>query len=457
MDQEARRQMARSIEVVEDLDALEPDRRFRATASILDPLTAPMLTEFRREVRSRFQANCPRLLCAKCRKPVYVSLSGVGITDHRDGRDAFFAHHAGTADACEWSTVSQNPRDIDRQKYGGASEGIQHQRLKAMLAAMLEVDPEFRDVQVEHVISRPPKWRKPDVSATFLDGPIAFDLQLATTQLPAIVAREEFYAQHGIRYVWVTSTNDAVNLAKQSFQDIYWNSNAQIFGVDSHAEETTRASGELHLWVLSISPRFDAMGLRTVWERRLVPRSKIDWATLTGRPVYRGADFEASVRDLIESRLAEPRKCLLNLVRDARQQAEAGHAWDEIAAALDAPPWLRAQDDRAFKAIGVLATAAAGKKMDASRFPFDALTSIFNDFLETKACRGWTTALQHIAAAHQNDHLLSAASTQAKIKRNLSEDHPDLARRYAAMLDILFPRSARSRISGPPMEIVDVQ
>lgn len=457
MDQEATRQMARSIEVVEDLDALEPGRRFRATASILDPLTAPMLTEFRREVRSRYQANKPRLLCAKCGKPVYVSLSGVGIADHRDGRDAFFAHHAGTADACEWSTVSQNPRDIDRQKYGGASEGIQHQRLKAMLAAMLEVDPEFRDVQVEHVISRPPKWRKPDVSATFLDGPIAFDLQLATTQLPAIVAREEFYAQHGIRFVWVTSTNDAVNLAKQSFQDIYWNNSAQIFGVDSHAEAVTRASGELHLWVLRISPQLDAMGLRTVWERRLVPRSNIDWATETGRPAYRGADFEASLRDLIESRFAEPRKCLLNLVRDERQQADAGHAWDEIAAALHVPPWLRAQDDRVFKAIGVLATAASGKKMDASRFPPYALTSIFNDLLETKACRGWTTALQHIAAAHQNDHLLSAESIQAKIKRNLSEDHPDLARRYAAMLDILFPRSARSRISGPPMEIVDAQ
>lgn len=456
MDQEARRQMARSIEVVEDLDALEPDRRFRGTTSLLDPLSAPMLAQFRRAVRLRYQANKPRLLCAKCSKPVYVSLSGVGIADHRDGRDAFFAHHAGTAEACEWSTVSQDPRDIDRQKYGGASEGIQHQRLKAMLATMLEADPAFRGVQVEHVISRPPKWRKPDVSATFLEGLIAFDLQLATTQFPAIIAREEFYAQHGIRYVWVTSTNDAVNLAKQAFQDIYWNNNAQIFGVDRHAEAATRATGELHLWVLSISPRFDAMGLRTVWERRLVPRSKVDWATPTGRPLYPGVDFEASVRDLIENRFAEPRKRLFTLVREQRRQAEAGAAWDEIAAALDAPLWLQAQDDRAFKAIGVLATAAAGRKMDASRFASEALTSIFNDLLETKACRGWTTALLQIAATHKNEHLLSPASTHEKIKRNLSEDHPDLARRYAAILDILFPKSARSRLSGSPMEIVDV-
>ena len=93
------------------------------------------------------------------------------------------------ADNCEWGAVGKNSRDIDRLKYGGATEGAQHQRLKAMLATMLQADPVFGNVQVEHVISRPPHWRKPDVAATFLDGLVAFDLQLATTQLPAIVAR----------------------------------------------------------------------------------------------------------------------------------------------------------------------------------------------------------------------------------------------------------------------------
>ncbi|HRJ01749.1 MAG TPA: DUF6035 family protein [Hyphomonas sp.] len=451
------RQMARSIEVIEDLDAIEPDDRFRSTASFLDPLSAPMLAHLRRMVRVRFQAGNSRLLCARCGKPVYVSLSGAGIGEHRDGRDAFFAHHAGTAKACEWSTASQSPRDIDRQKFGGAGEGLQHQQLKALLAAMLEADPAFSSICVEHVISRPPKWRKPDVSAKFLGGVIAFDLQLATTQLPVIVAREEFYAQHGIRYVWVTSTNDAVNLAKQAFQDIYWNNNAQIFGIDGRAEAATRAAGELHIWVLSVAPRFDESGLRTVWERRLVPRSKIEWMTPTGRPAFTGSKFEASVRDLIETKFADARKRLLTMVRDEQQQSEAGRAWDEIAVAVGAPRWHQAQDDRAFKAIGVLATSAAGRKMDASHFPPDAMTAVFNDLLEAKSCRGWTTALQHVAAAHQNEQLLSPSSTRKKIARNLSEGHPALDRRYAAMLDILFPKSALARISGAPTEIIDAQ
>lgn len=108
------------------------------------------------------------------------------------------------------------------------------------------------------------------------------------------------------------------------------------------------------------------------------------------------------------------------------------------------------------KAIGVLTTAAAGKKMDASAYTPEQLASIFNDLLETKVCHGWTTALQHIAATHGHSELLEAPSTEKKIARNLAEQHLDLHRRYAAMMDIVFPRSARMRLSGPPTEIQEV-
>lgn len=453
------REIARSIVVIEDLDATEAEHRFRSTASLLDPLSAPQLSLFRRAVRTGYQSGNARLLCGKCGKPVYVSLSGAGDAEERDGRDAFFAHHAGTAEDCEWGTGGADPRDIDRLKYGGATEGVQHQRLKVMLAGMLEADPVFRNVQVEHVISRPPHWRKPDVAATFLGGLVAFDLQLATTQLPAIVAREDFYESHGIRYVWVTSTDDAGNLARQAFQDIYWNNDAQIFGIDERAEAATLESGELHLRVLSVAPRLSKDGIHAVWERHLVHRDEIDWNTPSGRPRFPGADFDTAVKELIESRFSIPRQRLVNAAKRPENAAflEAGQAWDEIARTIGAPDWSRTEPYRAFKAIGVLATAAAGKKMDSSGFAPEQLTSIFNDLLETQACRGWTTALQHIAATHGHGELLEVPSTQKKILRNKAEQHPDLHRHYAGMLDIIFPKSARSRLSGPPTEIEEIQ
>ena len=286
------------------------------------------------------------------------------IPQERDGRDAFFAHHPGMADNCKWGAVGQSPRDIDRLKYGGATEGAQHQRLKAMLATMLQADPAFINVQVEHVISRPPDWRKPDVAATFLDGLAAFDLQLATTQLPTIVARESFYESHGIRYVWITSTSDSHKLARQAFQDIYWNNDGQIFGIDKRADAATLARGELHLSVLTVAPRLGTSGLRSIWERHLVRRSDIDWHTPSGRPRFPGADFDTAVRSLIETRFAGPRRRLIIAVQRPGDAAhlEAGHAWDEIAHRVGAPSWSTTEPDRVFKAIGVLATRGSRQK-----------------------------------------------------------------------------------------------
>lgn len=464
MDREKRAQMVRSIEAVEDVDELEPDRRFQSAKSILDPLSAPMLSELRHEVRNRYDDRNPRFLCGECGNPVYVSLSGAFQTSDRDGRDAFFAHHPGTAEVCKWGTGGKNPRDIDGLKYAGVSEGDLHRRLKMILANMLDVDPAFSNVQVEEVISRPPDWRKPDVMASFLNGIVAFDLQLATTQLPAIVARERFYEQNGIRYVWVTSTDDSRKLALQSFQDTYWKNGGQIFGVDTHAETISLQNKKLYLKALTVMPRFDARGLRSVWERCLVDRDKINWNIPSGRPRFLGADYDAAFRSLVENRFADPRRRLILAVQRPKEDVTpsseiiayklAGNAWDEIARKVGAPLWTSAEQDQAFKAIGVLASAAAGKKMDYSNY--DNLVSIFNNMLEPRTSRGWTSALIGIAEAHGHTQLLSSDSTQRKIQRNLEEGHPDLSRKYTAILDILFPKSARSRVSGPPSEIEDV-
>ena len=51
--------MGRTIVVVADLDAKEPEHRFRAAASLLDPLSAPQLALFRRAVRPATKLGMP--------------------------------------------------------------------------------------------------------------------------------------------------------------------------------------------------------------------------------------------------------------------------------------------------------------------------------------------------------------------------------------------------------------
>ena len=326
------------------------------------------------------------------------------------------------------------------------------------LASMLEADSAFSETNVEKVISRPPEWRKPDVSALLQERLVAFDVQLATTQLPAIEGREAFYEDHGIRYMWLTNSNDVRTLARQAFQDIYWNNDGQIFAIDDRAKTATLERGQLHLWLLTVAPRIGDRGLYSVWERRLVARSEIEWNTESGRPCYPNVDFTEAFRQLVTEQFANSRQRLINAVRHRDQHSDdaARDAWNDIARAIGAPTWSASKPDRCFKAVGVLASVAAGKKMDASGYASNHLTVMFNEFLEDQTCRGWTATLQHIAEIHGHQALLVAASTRAKIRRNLSETQIDLGRRYAGMLDIIFPKSAMSRLGGPPDKFVDV-
>ena len=499
MDRKRRQQKLRSVKVVEDVDAHTFDRneRFRSAASLLDPLTAPMLTQFRHEVRTRYSDGDPRFLCWRCHKPVYVSLSNAGITDDRDGRDAHFGHHAGTAEDCEWGTVGQNPRAIDATKYGGMIEGKLHYNLKQSLALMLEADREFSDIDVERVISHFSGWRKPDVSARFRGREVAFDLQLATTQLPDINGRQKFYEMHDIRYMWVTSSNDPYRLSLQAFQDIYWYNDGQIFAIDTIAEAISLDKRVLHVWVLSVIPRLSSAGLSTVWERKLISRDDIEWNTPSGRPKYSDLDFGIAALNLAERHFHDARRQLIKAVRrpksyesegisntqdkrlkslreansideegnsymeeeewDERAAEEkAARAWNEIARKVSVPLWREARQDKPFRAIGILASVALNKKMDSSRSRPDKMTDILNNFLEFPEYRGWTSALQCVAKAYDHEHLLAQDSTRRKIYRNLNENHSDLNRRYAPILDVIFPRSAFFRVVGPPAKIEDV-
>ena len=448
-----RRPMVRSIVAVIDNDNPTPDSVYPTSASLLDPLSAPRLAEFRKEIRERFSIGYPRILCAGCRQPVYVSLEGSGVTQNRDGKDAFFAHHAGTAIQCEWGTTSQRLATIDRNRFNGATEGPQHIRLKNMLARILHEDQHFQDVRVESVIMRCNEWRKPDVSAVFENKRVAFELQLSTTHLPVLVDRENFYKKNNMRLMWLTSASkDNMDLSRQVFQDIYWNNQEQIFAVDEQALEQTKISGVLHLWNLRIVPELNSKGLAPKWRKTLVSRNQIDWNTSSGHPVVHEKEYGEKARELVLERFRDPLAKFIDELGKGRENGHlfAGKAWNEIASQINAIKWNEAEFDGAFGAFGVLASVAAGKKLDSSRYGKDKLVDIINNFLEQNSSRKWTNILQQIARAYDHNDLISRASTQKKIDRNRRENQPDLQRKYKPMLEIIFSRAARYWIGNPP-------
>ena len=195
---------------------------------------------------------------------------------------------------------------------------------------------------------------------------------------------------------------------------------------------------------------------RLVWERKFLSAANLIWSPDTLRPM-REKTFAKCLDDLVISRgWGDSRRKLINAAGDHRRRHEFELVWRDLEDHLAIPGWREAEEFDPFKAVGVLSTVAAGKKLDASRFPPDEITQIINDFLEKNSCRGWTATLKTIAEAYDKNQLLEAkSSTVTKIERNLMEEHPDLKSRFLPILCILFPKAALDLLGKVPTEIQD--
>jgi len=445
MSQDERRSSRRTILVVEDTHA-EGSARFKSVAATLDHLEDSQISRLRDSIQSCRLLEKPRFLCGACREPVYLSRSGC----------SHFSHHANGPRNCPWNTVSRHPDVIDQEKFGGLQESPEHKRLKALLAGSLDIDPGFSEIRIEEVVSCPPNWRKPDVIAKFGHYEIAFDIQLATTQMPTIYAREWFYQSNSIRYVWLISTKNVIDLRRQAFQDIYWHNQQQIFEIDEKTANLSQEIGRAFLRSLTIVPAFREGCFRLVWEEKFLSVANLIWSSDTLRPM-REKTFAKCLDDLIISRgWRDSRRKLIKAAGDHRRRHEFELVWKDLEGHLAIPSWREAEEFDPFKAVGVLSTVAAGQKLDASRFSPDEIPQIINDFLEKNSCRGWTATLKTIAEAYAKDELLEGkSSTVTKIERNLMEEHPDLKARFLPLLCILFPMAALDLLGKVPAEIKD--
>ncbi|MCA3327351.1 MAG: hypothetical protein INF75_00685 [Roseomonas sp.] len=443
MSQDNVRRSRRTILVVEDTHA-EGRARFKSVSATLDYLEASQISRLRDSIQNSRISGKSRFLCGECREPVYLSLSGC----------SHFSHHANGPKNCPWNTISRHPEVIDTEKFAGRQESPEHRELKALLASTLAIDPGFSEIRTEEVVSCPPAWRKPDVIAKFGPDEIAFDIQLATTQMPTIYEREKFYQSNSIRYIWLISTKNVIELQRQGFQDIYWHNHGQIFEIDEKIAMISREIGRAFLYSLTIEPEFRNGTFKSIWKREPISISGLDWSAETFRPA-RKKSFADCFRHWVSIHgWDDSRKKLINAARDQSRRREFELIWRSLEGQLAIPDWHEAEKFDPFKTVGVLSTVAAGQKLDASRFSPDEIPQIINDFLEKNSCRGWTATLKTIAEAYNKNELLEVkSSTVTKIERNLMEEHPDLKSRFLPILCILFPKAALDLLGKVPTEI----
>lgn len=220
---------------------------------------------------ARVARSTPLFVCPSCGSPLGLRHDPNRRMGSKDPQAFHFAHGANRAcDLAQEKGWSQ--AKINAARYHGQRESEPHKRMKEMVAESLKHDPSFRDVAIEQRWRHgtdPQQWRRPDVSAQHVSGPMAFEVQLSTTFLSVMAERRHFYASEGAMLMWIVSHFDP-EFTRAGFEDIFYPNNRNIFIV---SPETVAASAEQKAFVVEVVytiPVLTPEGLREPVERKLV-------------------------------------------------------------------------------------------------------------------------------------------------------------------------------------------
>ncbi|EIS3740870.1 DUF6035 family protein [Aeromonas hydrophila] len=200
------------------------------------------LFEMRRKLRP--SVGELTMLCSTCYQPVILA----GRLDQ-----SFYFRHIKDSDDCPIKTTSHLSFDeINAMKYNGQKEGPLHRVNKLLIAKLLESDATFSRVEVEktfreeNITGIAKKWRRPDVSAinTKLGVRVAFELQVSTTFIDIIIAREEFYKNSAAFILWVFLSFEEKKFTEL---DIFYANKSNAFIFDDEAKSASLVAEKLLL------------------------------------------------------------------------------------------------------------------------------------------------------------------------------------------------------------------
>jgi hypothetical protein len=224
--------------------------------------------EIRRSSTCARKDRQDRFVCGACGEPVYAP---------KEPRTKlpFWKHHPGAPHSCPWwSGEGSSVEAVSAQQFKGLQESPLHAQIKNTLGVLLELDTRVAQDSVvvdKYLVSEIGK-RRPDVRAIYQGKRLAIEVQLASTQIPIIVGREDFYEAEGYRLLWITWRFEPVARSdlKSSFNDIFYSHNKNLFSID---DET-----------ISLSQERNEVVVRAFWEEgegwasRLFALSELSWS-----------------------------------------------------------------------------------------------------------------------------------------------------------------------------------
>jgi len=210
----------------------------------------------------------PRYVCGLCGHAVYAPREG------RTGQP-YWKHHPGAPEDCQWWTGKPSGVDaVSGRQFDGAQESPLHAKIKNIVGELLTEDRRTKpeSVVVDAYLIAEGGRRRPDVRAVYDEAPLVVEVQLATTQIPIIIQREDFYDSEAYRLLWLTWNFEppaATGRLLSSFEDIFYSHNKNLFSMDDETVQISRQRNEVILrafWV-----RED------LWHSKLISLHELSW------------------------------------------------------------------------------------------------------------------------------------------------------------------------------------
>lgn len=269
-----------------------------------------------RHAQTKDAGIAPRLVCAICRQPVYLS------RQIREEGNRWFSHHAGVSAECPWHEGNKLSPDVHRALiYRGEQEGEEHRRLKRFLTLWLEKEPgvsEVRPEQVTYGEILKGERKRPDVKCVLAGKRIVFEIQLSYTFLSEVIKRDTFYRVEGIFIIWVFNK---VNLERAVVLDEAFHNHRNLFVIDDAAVAETERRGRLTFCGRFQNPMIREGKIEDVWKHRWLTLDDVRFPMPEYRPFF--FDYEATKRELIAVAAEVERKAAQDFQEREAAQAEA--------------------------------------------------------------------------------------------------------------------------------------
>jgi hypothetical protein len=191
------------------------------------------LLEIARKKQDRY------LVCSICNQSLVIA---------GNQKQEFFFKHYQDSNNCPIVTKGKyNQEELDKMRYNGVKESLRHIQLKEFIYNQIKKDDRFNDEKMEKVvksITEKKNWRKPDVSSSYLDKKIAFEIQLQTTYINTIKDREEFYKDNKIYIMWFFDTTNIENF-RFSEKDIFYANKSNAFIITNESIQQSNKNNKL--------------------------------------------------------------------------------------------------------------------------------------------------------------------------------------------------------------------